>query len=49
MSQKKVIKGEADWLMQKEALERLVDGRERTLDLTLDNADAYTSKLKKLL
>jgi hypothetical protein len=47
--QKKVMKGEADWQVCKEVLGWLVDGHKRTLELTLDKAVAYASKLNKLL
>ena len=49
MSEKKVMKGEADWRVRKEVLGWLVDGRERTLELTPDKATAYAGELKKLL
>jgi hypothetical protein len=49
VSEKKVMKGEADWRVRKEVLGWLVDGRERTLELTPDKATAYAGELKKLL
>jgi hypothetical protein len=49
VSQKKVMKGEADWRVRKEVLGWLVDGRSRTVELPPDKAAAYSCELKKLL
>ncbi|KAL7546950.1 hypothetical protein ACHAWF_011171 [Thalassiosira exigua] len=49
VSEKKVKRGEADWLTSKELLGWLVDGDRRTVVLPPDKAEAYTAELRRLL
>lgn len=49
VSEKKVMKGEADWTIEKEVLGWLIDGLHRTVILPDNKASAYIDELKKLL
>ena len=49
VSEKKVKRGEANWEVTKDVLGWLVDGDNRTVQLTPDKAKAYGDELKKLL
>ncbi|KAL7543039.1 hypothetical protein ACHAXR_012341 [Thalassiosira sp. AJA248-18] len=48
MSEKKLLKGDADWEMRKEVLGWLVDGGLRTLEPPADKAAAYMAELTKM-
>lgn len=49
ISAKKVGQGDADWTRLKEVLGWLVDGDNRTVQLTESKAAAYTAELRKLI
>ena len=49
ISEKKILRGEADWETSKEVLGWLVDGDKRTVQLSPDKAEAYAKEIKLLL
>ena len=49
ISEKKILKGEADWHTSKEVLGWLLDGDKRTVQLPPDKATAYAQEIRLLL
>ena len=49
LSEKKILKGDADWMFIKEVLGWLIDGEHRTVILPESKASAYTMELTKLM
>ena len=49
MTEKKILKGEADWTPQKKVLGWLLNGANRTFELPPDKTKAYADEVKKLM